>query len=140
MQTYDTPKAQTSPEMTAQMEMQTAERQAKRIVREQMRAQIQAEGQAALLRLMPVAERYTGQSGVVARFLLSLQKGQSCPFNLIELRRLDDALHDDCIAVLRMDATPYKEVHCYIQDGFQRFKRLSAYWYPNKESAQETKC
>lgn len=118
-----------SPEIIAEMEMEMAELRAKSIARAQKRPQIIAEGQAALHRLMPVAERDTGQSGVVARFLLALYNGRRFPFDLSQLRRLEHALHDDCLAVLRMDAHPMRDVHCYIQDGVQRFERLIVNWY-----------
>lgn len=65
---------------------------------------IRLEGEAALRRLLPVAQRDTGQSSVIARFLLNLYNGDRFPFDLTDLRRLDYELFDDCLAVLKMDA------------------------------------
>lgn len=91
---------------------------------------VRADGEAALRRLLPVAQGDTGQSGVVARFLLGLYNGRRFPFDLTELRRLDAGLLDDCLAVLKMDATPLKEVHEYFPDGGRIFEALAAAWVP----------
>lgn len=91
---------------------------------------VRADGEAALRRLLPVAQGDTGQSGVVARFLLGLYNGRRFAFDLTDLRRLDAGLLDDCLAVLRMDATPLKEVHEYFPDGGRIFEALAAIWGP----------
>lgn len=84
----------------------------------------QAEGVPALRRLVAVAQRDTGQSRIVGRFLLGLWNGSAYGFDLTELRGLDTALHDDCLAVLRLDHTPAREVHQYIEDGDRVWERL----------------
>lgn len=84
----------------------------------------QAEGVPALRRLVAVAQRDTGQSRVVGRFLLGLWNGSAYGFDLTELRGLDTALHDDCLAVLRLDHTPAREVHQYIEDGDRLWQEL----------------
>lgn len=89
---------------------------------------IRAEGEAALKRLMPVAQGDTGQCGVVARFLLGLYNGPRFPFDLTDLRRLDRDLMEDCLLVLRMDSSPEKEVHKYFEDGGQLFEQLAQDW------------
>lgn len=66
---------------------------------------------AALLRLWQVAQRDTGQSRVCARLLLGLYNGQRFPFDLTDLRLLDQTLLEDALAVMRMDAAPVAEVH-----------------------------
>lgn len=66
---------------------------------------------AALLRLWQVAQRDTGQSRVCARLLLGLYNGTRFPFDLTDLRLLDQALLEDALAVIRMDAAPATEVH-----------------------------
>ncbi len=81
------------------------------------RPRIRAAGIEALQRLVPVAQRDTGQSGVIGRFLLGLYNGQAFPFDLTELRHLDRGLFDDCLAVLRLDNTPEQEVHEYLPNG-----------------------
>lgn len=56
---------------------------------------IRFEGEAALRRLLPVAQRDTGQSSVVARFPLNLYNGERFPFDMTDLRGLDFNLLDD---------------------------------------------
>lgn len=119
-----------SPETITESQIEMAKLRAQMNARAQMRPQILAEGQAALYRLMPITERNTGQSGIVARFLMGMYNGQRFPFNLIELRGLDHSLHDDCLSVLRMDRLRTQDVHCYLKDGVQLFERLIANWYP----------
>lgn len=92
------------------------------------RRQNQAEGIAALHRLVKAATGDTGQSGVVGRFLLGLYNGQAFRFDLTDLRRLDPALHDDCLAVLRMDHAPVQEVHLYLKNGELIWRRLIDMW------------
>lgn len=98
---------------------------------DQLHAQLPAirmEGEAALRRLLPVAQRDTGQSSVVARFLLNLYNGERFPFDMTDLRRLDFDLFDDCIAVLKMDFQPAKEVHTYFTDGGKIWEALAKEW------------
>lgn len=92
------------------------------------RNQSQAAGVAALQRLLPVAQRDTGQSGVVGRFLLGLYNGYAHPFALTDLRRLDAALHQDCLTVLAMDARPACEVHEYFSGGSRIWRELAERW------------
>lgn len=96
------------------------------------RPAIRAAGLAALVRLLPVAQRDSGQSGVVARFLLSLYNGTAYPFPLTDLRKLDTALYEDCIAVLHMDNRPEQEVHTYVTNGdliWDEFKKVWRAWH-----------
>ncbi|NWB91632.1 DUF7673 family protein [Pseudomonas agarici] len=92
------------------------------------RPAIRAIGIDALLRLIPVTQRNTGQSAVVGRFLLGLYNGYDHPFNLTELRALDAGLFDDCIAVLRLDNSPEQEVHTYINNGDAIWQELRRNW------------
>lgn len=85
--------------------------------RDARQARAGAEGVPALRRLVAVAQRDTGQSRVVGRFLLGLWNGSDFAFDLTDLRALDAELHDDCLAVLRLDQYPVNEVHQYIEDG-----------------------
>lgn len=76
-----------------------------------------AAGLPALQRLIVVAERDSGQSATVRRFLLGLYNGHAHPFNLISLRGLDKALFDDVVAVLTLDArVTTQEIHHYLPD------------------------
>ncbi len=91
---------------------------------EQRRAQAHTEGLDALQRLAEVSRDDTGQSQTIGRFLLGLYNGHAYPFNLVSLRGLDVALHDDCMAVLRLDYEPKQEAHEYIADGHELIKQL----------------
>lgn len=84
----------------------------------------QSAGIPALIRLVKVADRDTGQAATVRQFLLGLYNGYRFPFNLVKLRGLDKALFDDCIDVLILDArVTAKEVHLYIDNGEKLFSR-----------------
>src|SRR5690554_3487835 len=79
--------------------------------------QIRLRGLTALRRLLPIAQGDTGQSGVIARFLLGLYNGGRFPFNLNELRGIDRTLLLDYLALLEMDAYADGELHRHIVDG-----------------------
>lgn len=95
-----------------------------------------AAGIPALERLIKVGLCDTGQSHVCGRFLLGLYNGPKYPFDLTELRRLDNELLEDCLSVLRMDANPVKEVHKMIDDGDTIFRRLRMDWTTRSEIEQ----
>ncbi len=97
-------------------------------VMQQHRLAVKASGLPALQRLVTVAQRDTGQSAVVGRFLLGLYNGRTYPFNLTELRGLDQELHSDCMAVLIMDWSPEREVHEMISDGHRIWDQFIARW------------
>lgn len=70
------------------------------------------QGIAALERLLPLGESDTGQARRVRRFLLGLYNGQAFPFDLTDLRCLDEAVQADCITALVMDMDgPEVEIH-----------------------------
>lgn len=89
-------------------------------------------GEAALRRLLPIAQGCTGQSERVARILLGLYNGHRFPLDLTNLRSLDYPIMEDVIAVLRMDANARQEVHRYFEDGGRIFEQLAADWGLNK--------
>lgn len=91
-------------------------------------------GIPALDRLVEVARRDTGQSRVCGRFLLGLYNGGYYRFNLNDLRGLDTELLDDCLAVLRMDARPVREVHQLIEGGEAVFRSLRMAWATGEEA------
>jgi hypothetical protein len=92
------------------------------------RPAIRAAGIDALLRLVAVAKRDSGQSITVGRFLLSLYNGEAFPFPLTALRGLDTALWNDCMALLRMDRRPEQEVHEYVVNGDAIWSQLKKDW------------
>lgn len=90
--------------------------------------QIRADGEAALRRLLPIAQSDTGQSRRVAGFLLGLYNGSRFPFDLTDLRALDLGVFRDCMAVLAMDFNLEKEVHKHFENGSAIWERLAATW------------
>lgn len=107
--------------------------------REAQRPAIQAEGEAALARLFKLASQSdTGQAGVLAAFLLGLYNGRRFRFDLTDLRRLDWRLHDDCMAVLRMDGSPAQEVHMYCENGSWAFEKMARDWGLTGDSSVST--
>ena len=90
------------------------------------RPEIDAAGQAALARLFRVAQGDTGQARRIAAFLLGCYNGSRFPFDLTDFRGLDYALFDDCMAVLRMDYQPRREVHTYFEQGGKQFEKMAA--------------
>ena len=106
-----------------------------RMAKERVRIQEDREaGESALSELLPVALSDTGQSGVVAKFLLGLYNGRRFPFDLTEFRRLDRKLFENCQAVLAMDFQPEREIHKYFEDGGRIFESLAATWYPSQSN------
>ena len=58
----------------------------------------------ALMRVIAVARRDTGQSRILRGLLLSLYHSTAFPFPMTDLRGLDASLIDDALAVIRADA------------------------------------
>ena len=82
-------------------------------------------GEPALLRLISLVEtRNSGQIAKIARFLAGLYNGYAYPFDLTDLRCVDQLILNDCLLVLRMDATPEREVHQYIENGQVRWQEM----------------
>ena len=82
-----------------------------------------------LQRLFKVAKRDADQCRFIARFLLGLCNGRRFPFDLTDLRGLDDELFEDCMAVLRMDArVKRQEVHLYVEGTGKAFEQLATDW------------
>ena len=116
----DEDKARISAQFAAERQAE-ADHQAKR-------PQILAEGEAALRRLLPIAQGHSGQCRHVAAFLLGLYNGIRFKFDLTDLRCIDRAIFKDCIAVLQMDAEGHREVHTYFPNGNEQFEQLAEQW------------
>lgn len=102
--------------------------------RQKQRADAEKNGLTALQRVVEVARCDTGQSQVCGRFLLGLYNGYAFPFNLIDLRRLDESLWNDCISVLKLDKRPKKEIHLLINDGHSIWEELKVAWATDRRS------
>lgn len=85
-------------------------------------------GLISLNRLVTVAQGDSGQSEVCGRFLLSVYNSKAFCFPMNELRRLQDDLWDDCIAVLAMDRSPFAEVHQLVEDGPRLWELFKKKW------------
>lgn len=85
-------------------------------------------GESALRRLLPIALGSSGQCRQVAAVLLGCYNGRRFPLDLTNLRGLDYSIMDDVLAVLRMDANAWQEVHCYFDNGGRIFERLAEDW------------
>lgn len=103
----------------------------------EVRARDRDTGLDSLIHLAQLAEGDTGQCGIVARFLAGLYNGQEFPFDLTELRGLDQDLFEHCLAVLRLDNTQAVEIHRYFPDGDARWKRIIQNWNLDKRPAAE---
>ena len=117
-------------------EVMSAEDQAKRQLEwnrryaenEARRTAAEEAGLPALHRLVEVAKRGTGQSRICGRFLLALYNSRTFPFDMSDLRSLDQALWEDCMSVLRLDQRPRDEVHNLVDNGFTIWEELKAVW------------
>jgi hypothetical protein len=96
---------------------------------------IHAAGLAAVVRLVPIAQKDTGQSVTIAKFLLGVYNGRMFPFDLTNLRNLDIDLHNDCLAVLRMDHSALCEIHLLVNNGPATFEQLARDWAPSYSRA-----
>jgi len=81
------------------------------------KAQDRAQGIASLRELVEVAQGDSGQCRHIAHFLAALYNGPRFPFDLTDLRCIDNELWEHCMAVLRLDQHPKQEVHTYFSDG-----------------------
>ena len=100
-----------------------------------VRENAMAAGEAALQRLYGLAQGDTGQARVIAQFLAGLYNGTRFPFDLTDLRTLDDALFEDCMALLRMDARHcVQEVHRNIENGGVKWEQMISDWNMEKKS------
>lgn len=68
----------------------------------------------ALHRLIEIGHRDHGQAVRVRRFLLGLYNGGTFPFDLTDLRSLDESVQRDCLAVLAFDMQGRVEVHNWL--------------------------
>ena len=99
------------------------------------RESVLEEGKAALFRLYEIAQGDTGQSRVIARFLVGLYNSSAYPFDLTDLRTIDDKLFEDCMALLHMDARHcVQEVHTYFEDGGRKWEQMISDWNMDKKA------
>jgi hypothetical protein len=87
------------------------------------------EGRVALYRLYEFALGDTGESCVIAMFLLGLHDATRFPLPVQELRMLDRTLIDDALCVLRMDFLAGSDnIHHHFLSGEKIFEHLAKFW------------
>jgi hypothetical protein len=87
---------------------------------------VETRGAAALQRLFRMAQGNTGECRYIVNFLLGLYNGARFPFDLTDLRAIDNSLFEDRMTVLAMDArVTRKEVHLYVDNGGRAFEQLA---------------
>lgn len=86
------------------------------------------QGLASLRHLYQMAQGHSGQCRYIARFLMGLYNGTRFPFDLTDLRCIDLDLFEHCMAVLRMDRQPEREVHAYFEDGGSKWENMGSNW------------
>ena len=88
-----------------------------------------AQGGQAYGRLVHLPEtRDSGQIRRIAQFIASTYNGQAFPFDLFELRGLDEAIGDDvllCLDALRWGQT---DLHSLVPDGDRRVRAVIDLW------------
>lgn len=88
-----------------------------------------AKGGQAYARLLTLAEtRDSGQVRRIARFLASTYNGEAFPFDLFELRGLDEAISDDMLACLDALRWAQTDLHRLVPDGARRIEAVIAQW------------
>lgn len=95
----------------------------------QRKSEATAKGGQAFLRLLKTAETHeTGQVRRIARFLAATYNGEAFPFDLYELRAVDEAIGDDmllCIDALRWGQA---DLHTLVPDGDPRVRAVIERW------------
>jgi len=100
------------------------------------RAADEKQGIASLRELAEVAQRDSGQCRRIAAFLAGCYNGPRFPFDLTDLRAIDDELFEHCMAVLRLDHRAKKEVHRYFDDGSELWEtRIINAWQLDRAAA-----
>jgi hypothetical protein len=88
-----------------------------------------AKGGHAFRRLLQLAEtRDSGQVRRVAPFIAATYNGEAFPFDLFELRAVDEAISDDmlpCIDALRWGQS---NLHSLVPDGDRRVRAVIEQW------------
>lgn len=83
----------------------------------------------AFLRLLQIAERSdSGQARRIAGFIASTYNGQVFPFDLYELRTVDEAIGDDMLACIDGLRWGKADLHTLVPEGDARVRRLLDSW------------
>lgn len=85
-------------------------------------------GIPALHRIYTAASGKSGQSRILRGFIVGIFNGDDHPFDLNQLRALDEALFDDVLDVIRLDRHAEKEVHRYLPTTAQQAISSWSFW------------
>jgi len=86
------------------------------------------DGIPALHRIYAAASGTSGQSRILRAFIIGIFNGDDHPFDLNQLRGLDEALFDDALDVIRLDRHGEKEVHRYLPGTAQQAISGWSFW------------
>ena len=93
------------------------------------KAEATAKGGHAFQRLLHLAEtRNSGQTRRIALFIAATYNGEAFPFDLFELRAVDESISDDmmlCIDALRWGRS---DLHSLVPDGDRRVRAVIDLW------------
>lgn len=78
----------------------------------------------SLALLLQISQDDGGQAPVIVRFLAGLYNGRDFPFDLTELRDLDEDLKEHCLAVLRLHGRDAALIQNYFPDGAARWQAM----------------
>lgn len=100
------------------------------LARMQLRKQAAtAQGGQAFARLLELAEtRDSGQVRRIAQFIASTYNGTAYPFDLFELRTVDEAIGDDMLACLDALRWGQSDLHKLVPDGERRVCAVIDNW------------
>lgn len=88
-----------------------------------------AQGAQAFLRLLPLADRHdSGQARRVAGFLASTYNSEAFPFDLYELRTVDEVIGDDMLLCLDTLRWGRADLHTLVPDGDRRVRAVLEQW------------
>ena len=92
---------------------------------------------ASLHRLVELAALSdTGQASVAAKVVLGTYNGDAFPLDLTEIGRLDTALFEDAINVIRLRVQHHVEPHNFYVDGDALFQEMIDVWGLRPEEDQ----
>lgn len=88
-----------------------------------------AKGGHAFQRLLQLAEtRDSGQVRRVGLFIAATYNGEAFPFDLFELRAVDEAISDDMLLCLDALRWGQSDLHSLVPDGDRRVRAVIEQW------------
>lgn len=95
----------------------------------QRRSTATSKGGQAFLRLLQLAETHdSGQVRCIARFIAATYNSEAFPFDVFELRAVDEAIGDDMLLCLDALRWGQADLHTLVPEGDQRVRAVIARW------------